>query len=110
MQISSKKVVLMNINELETALVKTARSQPSDGHVPYAFEKRIMSRLTSAQAIPWFACGKSLWRAALACVVVTLLCGLWSFSAIKQNNADTFSQSFESAVYADIDQNVENSW
>ena len=110
MKKTSEKLVLMNISELETALIKAVRNQPPDAHVPYAFEKRIMARLTSLPATPWFACGRSLLRAALACMVITLLCGLWSFSTVKQNNADTFSQTFEGAVYADLDQHVEEAW
>ena len=64
----------MNLLELKKKLLAAARSSPPDDQVPYAFEKRIMARLS---ALPkpdeWLWWGIALWRGAAACAAVSLL-------------------------------------
>ena len=100
----------MKLSRLHERLIATARAPPPGDQVPYAFEKRIMARLTSRPALnPWAFWERSLWRAAIPCLAIALLCGLWSHLP-AQREADTLSQDFESAVYAGLNQHAEDSW
>ena len=102
----------MNESELRTKLIQAARHEPLQDQVPYAFEKRIMARLAAMSPLnPWAMWGRPLWRAALSCVAITLLCGLWSLaSAPKADHSDNFAQAFERAVFASADQHLEDVW
>jgi len=102
----------MKPSELQTKLIEAARGEPPQDRVPYAFEKRIMARLASlSPANPWALWGRPLWRAALSCVAITLLCGIWSaVSAPKPDNSDSLNQAFERAVFASSDQHLEDTW
>jgi hypothetical protein len=102
----------MNASDLQSKLIKAARQEPPQDHVPYAFEKRIMARLAGASPLNYWALwGQPLWRAALSCVAITLLCGLWSLaSAPPKDNSDSFAQAFERAVFASSDQHLEDVW
>lgn len=100
----------MNVGKLETLLLDAARKSAPDDRVPYAFEKRIMANLASHPANNLWLSGNSLWRAAFSCIAITALCGIWSFSTMKKTEAETFSQTFEGAVYATIDQHFEDTW
>jgi len=102
----------MKPSELQTKLMGAARSQPPQDHVPYAFEKRIMARLAAAAPLnPWALWGRPLWRAALSCVVITVLCGVWSLASSQPAAAsDSFAQDFERTVYASLNQHVEDAW
>ena len=102
----------MKLNALQDKLIAVAKKNPPGDHVPYAFEKRIMSRL--AQAAPvnlWALWGGPLWRAAVLCVVVTALCGVWSYtSAQAADTQESFSQAFDAAVFAPPAQHLEDAW
>ena len=102
----------MNLNELQAKLLASARKDPPSDHVPYAFEKRIMARLGhSLPFCAWSFWSQSLWRAALSCVAITLLCGLWSLASIHHNDSsESFSQAFEGAVFSSVDQHFEDAW
>ena len=102
----------MNLNELHDKLIAVARKNSPSDHVPYAFEKRIMSRLTAmTPPNPWALWGGPLWRAAVSCVAITVLCGLWSFAASRQaESPESFSQAFEAAVVAPPSQPAEDAW
>ena len=101
----SKSVALA---ELQKKLTVAARLQPRDERVPYAFEKRVMTFiLTRKGADQLAAWTRGLWRAAISCVVVALLCGAVSwFMPDTQNNAGKkdLSQDFENALLASADQ------
>ena len=77
------------------------RDLPSDG-VPYAFEKRIMSRLAGRE-VPdaWAAWGASLWRAVAPCFLVTLLVGVgaWAWSP----PVDDLHEQLDAVLLADLD-------
>jgi hypothetical protein len=102
----------MNLNELHDRLIAAAKSTPPGDHVPYAFEKRIMVRLASvAPPNPWALWAPPLWRAAVSCLAITLLCGLWSFAAHPPaDSPESFSQAFEAAVVAPPAQHAEDAW
>jgi len=102
----------MNLSVLQTKLIEAARKEPPQDHVPYAFEKRILARLAGLSPLnSWALWGRPLWRAALSCVAITLLCGIWSAaSAPKRDNSDSFAQAFERAVFASSDQHLEDVW
>ncbi|HEX4122525.1 MAG TPA: hypothetical protein VH619_18060 [Verrucomicrobiae bacterium] len=104
----------MNENELHAKLIAAARNNPPSDHVPYAFEKRIMARVSATPAPNvWALWGGPLWRAALSCVAITVLCGLWSFSLANHRTVDnsaSFSQDFEAAVFAPVSQHLEDAW
>lgn len=103
----------MKLDELQAKLIAVARRRPSADHVPYAFEKRVMARLAST--VPpniWALWGRPLWRAALSCVAITVLCGLWTFSTgpSPEPASITFSQDFEAAVFAPFNEHLEGAW
>ncbi|MGD1085404.1 MAG: hypothetical protein ABSA47_11740 [Verrucomicrobiota bacterium] len=104
----------MNLSDLQTKLIGAARMQPPLDHVPYAFEKRIMARIAAASPLnAWALWGRPLWRAALSCVAITLLCGLWSFASAHRSGADSsnsFAQEVEHTVFASLNQHVEDAW
>jgi hypothetical protein len=102
----------MNLNELQDKLIALARKNPPGDHVPYAFEKRIMSRLASdARPNPWALWGGPLWRAAVSCVAITVVCGVWSLAANRQaDSPESFSQAFEAAVVTPPSQHIEDAW
>jgi len=86
----------MDLNELQRKLFAQARSiTPSDA-VPYAFERRVMARLQDAPSDTWLLWGRGLWRAAAACVGISLLLSLWSAWPVSDNEPVTL----ESAVFA----------
>lgn len=101
----------MNENELQVKLIAVARKNEPSDKTPYAFEKRIMSRLEGA-ATPtiWAVWTAPLWRAALSCMVVTVLCGMWAYHAHQATEVENLSQDFEAAVFAPINQQLEDSW
>ncbi len=93
----------MNVEKLQRKLIEAARSAPSDDRVPFAFEKRIMSRLTGGGHVDvlgeWTV---ALWRAAFSCVVIVVLSGAWSVWANHSQRHGEFSQEFETAVFASV--------
>jgi hypothetical protein len=103
----------MKLDALRAKLIAVARRNPPADSVPYAFEKRIMSRLTMNLAPSvWALWGQPLWRAALSCVAITLVCGVWTFSArhTADSGSATFSQDFEAAVFAPFNEHLEDAW
>ena len=69
----------MNLVELQKKLLAAARPDVPGDQVPYAFEKRITALLASRVAAEnlnlWV---HGLWRAAVSCVAITLLLGVWA--------------------------------
>jgi hypothetical protein len=100
----------MNLNHLQNRLIQAARKNSPRNAAPYAFERRIMNRLASHRpqtALDWWSV--SLWRGAVACLAVTMLCGVWSYASHKQPSLPTgdFSQELSSTVFASMDQPTE---
>jgi hypothetical protein len=95
----------MKLQHLQAKLLAAARSTPADARVPYAFEQRIMARLTAAATTDlWTAWGRAFWRAALPCLAIMLLATVWAFWSTQENlSSSDFSQEFETAVFAMAD-------
>jgi hypothetical protein len=96
----------MNLVDLQKKLIAAARTEVLDDRVPYAFEKRvtalIASRVAPRNLDLWV---RGLWRAAVSCVAVAMLCGAWTFFAPSTSaNSDDLSQNFENTLLASIDQ------
>jgi hypothetical protein len=103
----------MNLNLLQNRLLRAARQDPPSEAAPYAFEKRIMSRLGARQPeSAWAWWGASLWRGAAACMAITLLCGVWSYTSQRRpaEAASDFSQDLEATVFASMNQPGEGDW
>jgi hypothetical protein len=101
----------MNLDGLRTKLIAAAKNNPPAENVPYLFEKRVMANLRSHSPLNiWALWGQPMWRAAISCVAITLLCGVWSLSNISAADSNDFSQDFESAVFAGMSQHVEDAW
>ena len=101
----------VNLGDLQKKLMAAARSNPPSDAVPYAFEKRIMARLP-AYLPPdvWALWSRALGRAAVACLIVTLLTGAWSVWAhYEEHSAAEFSEQFETAVFVMADQ-ADETW
>lgn len=92
----------MKLNDMHNKVIAVAKKNPPSNHVPYAFEQRVMHRLASVTPHNhWALWGGPLWRAAVSCVAITVLCGVWSLTAAPHTESqESFSQAFESAVYA----------
>lgn len=90
----------MNLDNLQSKLIAAARAMPPDDRVPYAFEKRVMTRLMSGRVDLLGAWSTALWRAAVSCVAIMLLSGAWSLWSHYQHDQTDFSQEFETAVFA----------
>jgi Flp pilus assembly protein TadB len=100
----------MNLNNLQTKLVASARAIPPDERVPYAFEKRIMARLASGGRLDLLsAWSHALGRAAVSCVAIMLLSGAWFLWSDRQQNETDFSQELETAVLASAG-SVDEAW
>lgn len=93
----------MNLQKLQEKLLAAARLTPSNEHVPYAFEKRIMAHLSRPILDVWSLWGRSLWRAATACVIAMALLGGWSFQTTMSEKTD-LGQDFENTVFAALDE------
>ena len=96
----------MNIAELKKKLIAAARANVPGDQVPYAFEKRV-SALLASRVAPQNLDGwvRGLWRAAVSCVAIALLCGAWSlFMPVTTTSATDLSQDFENTLLASVDQ------
>jgi hypothetical protein len=96
----------MNVAELQRKLTAAARQQTPDDRVPYAFEKRIMAHLAERAAVSgrvlW---ARGLWRAAVSCVALAIVCGAVSFfTPVAKDNPKDLSQDFENTLLASVDQ------
>jgi len=80
-------------------LIEAARLSPPADTVPYAFEQRIMAHIrTLRPQDAWAVWSSGLWRAALACLAITIVSGAWSIWGHKDSTATEFAQEFETAV------------
>jgi hypothetical protein len=95
----------MKQDSLYQKLIRAARWHRPDDHVPYAFEKRIMARLSlSPQARDeWAAITRALWCSAGACCAIALAISIWAFgfeSAL--DSTASFSNELEQTILASI--------
>jgi len=98
----------MNLEDLQKKLLAAARAHPPEDRVPYAFEKRILARLTAQPVDGSALWARALWRAAIPCVAVTLLMATLSLTMVSTETAtvtdDDVSQQFELALLAPANQ------
>jgi len=91
----------MDQNHLLNKLLAAARQRPPGETVPYAFEKRVMARLSARPIEDSLALwGQALWRAAALCMTVSVLFGAWSAWPRQSSESTTL----EDAVFAGIEQ------
>lgn len=97
----------MNLAELQKKLIAAARANAPGDQVPYAFEKRVTallrSRVAPANLDLWV---RGFWRAAVSCVAISLLLGVWAFfnSPTTATASNDLSQNFENTLLASVDQ------
>ncbi len=95
----------MNIAKLQQKLIQVARKTPVNDRTPYAFEKRIMARLTTLPKVDvWSLWSHALWRAAAPCVAITMVLTAWSF--YQHNTApiqEVRATELENTVLAPLD-------
>ena len=88
----------MNLSELQKKLFAVARRNPPHSQVPYAFEKRIMARLSSppkpSEGLAW---SRALWYGAAACVAVALLTSMLPVQPTEEDD-DSFSEGVEQSM------------
>jgi hypothetical protein len=101
----------MKTIDLEKKLFAAARALPPRDEVPYAFEKRIMARISKEPLVDvWTLWGRLLWRAAVACVGITLALTVWVlFSAGLNGGSDNLDLALEDSVMAPLAR-LEDSW
>ena len=97
----------MNLAELQKKLIAAAKTEVLDDRVPYAFEKRLSALLASRVAPQnldlWV---RGLWRSAISCVAVAMLCGAWTFfTPATSASSDDLSQNLETTLLSSVDQN-----
>jgi hypothetical protein len=89
----------MQMQDPAQKLIEAARSNPPSDTVPYAFEQRIMAHIRTLKPMDaWAVWSAGLWRAALACLAVTVLSTAWSIWGQRDSTAAEFALEFESAV------------
>jgi len=103
----------MNLAELQKKLLAAARRSPPDDRVPYAFEKRVMARLSAAQPQDaWNTFVRPLWYAAAVCSLVAVLTGAWTMMGTGPGESDgelSFSQDLEQTILDAADEG-DNTW
>jgi hypothetical protein len=107
----------MKLDELQKKLLAAAKANPPADHVPFAFEKRVLAHLKSVPSADLSAIwARSLWRAVIPCVALTVI--LTAISFVPANQASTsnptnlsseedLSQVFEQTLLAASDQSEE---
>jgi hypothetical protein len=97
----------MNVDELQRKLIAVARAHPPSERVPYAFEKRVLARLTSSpRTDEWGLWARALWRATAPCVAIMLLLGAWSIFSPPPAKAPAsdLAQAIDNTILAAVDQ------
>lgn len=92
----------MNLTQLQHKLIAAARANPPADRVPYAFERRIMARLTSLPPTDqWTVWARLLWRAATPCLGVMILVSAFVLATRSWRSSEApLGDSLETTVYA----------
>lgn len=86
----------MDLEKLQQKLMAAAKATPPSDLVPYAFEKRIMARLTAPLTVDvWAIWGRWLWRAVAPCMSVMAALGVW---VLATTHAEPESPNLEQAI------------
>jgi hypothetical protein len=101
----------MNVDGLQQRILAAARALPRNDHVPYAFEKRIMARLTARPVVDaWALWSRLLWRAAAPCVAIMLVLSAWTVvSGQLGGSSETLAADFERTVWGPLT-SINESW
>lgn len=101
----------MDIEELQKKLLAVARANTPGDKVPYAFEKRILARITSEPVVDvWALWSRLLWRAAAPCVGIMLIISIWAMVSLDLNgSSETLATDLENTVLAPL-ASLEDSW
>jgi len=96
----------MNLVELQKKLIAAAKMEVLDDRVPYAFEKRVTALLASrvdAQKLDAWVHG--LWRAAVSCVAIAIVCGAFAIlTPAATDSGNDLSQTLDNTLLASVDQ------
>jgi hypothetical protein len=94
----------MKADELQRKVFLLARALPASDHVPYAFEKRIMARLSAQPVVDvWAVWSRLLWRAAAPCVGIMLVISVWTIVANRSSNSsEALAADFERTVWGPL--------
>jgi hypothetical protein len=91
----------MNLAELHLKLLAAARRDLPSDSVPYAFERRVMARLTVRPLLDvWALWARALWRAAAPCVAIMLVLAAWSLFTPSKLPPGDLSQELENTLLA----------
>lgn len=100
----------MNLDNLQKQMIAAARAAQPNEQVPYAFEKRVMARLTESVRVDLLgAWSTALWRAAMGCVAVAMLSGALALWNSHKPTEGDLSQEFETAVFASVS-SIDEAW
>lgn len=93
----------MNPSGLRDKLIAVAKGNRPGDSVPYAFEKRILARLSSVPVTDeWAQWARSLWYGAAACSLLALGICLWAQMPDDELElAMDFSQTIEQTILPD---------
>jgi len=95
----------MNLAKLQQTLMAAARARVPDARVPLAFEKRITALIAARSVVDrWALWSQGLWRSALPCALLAVLCGAWFLFHHETPGAGDLSQDFETTLLASVDQ------
>jgi hypothetical protein len=94
----------MNRQLLYEKLIRAARQNLPASQVPYAFEKRVMARLSPPLRDEWNAIARALCWSAGACCAIALGISIWAFGFDgSRDSGATFSSELEQTILASID-------
>lgn len=86
----------MDLEKLQQKLMAAAKAVTPSDQVPYAFEKRIMARLTAPLTVDvWAVWGGWLWRAVAPCMSVMVVLGVWVLATM---HPEPENQNLEQAI------------
>jgi hypothetical protein len=95
----------MDLDRLQKTLLAAAKAAVPSAEVPYAFEKRIMARLTAPIVVDvWALWGRWLWRAVTPCATVMAVFGIWFVATtLHEPEAANLEQAIENTVMSHDD-------
>jgi anti-sigma-K factor RskA len=104
----------MKLEALKRTLLAAARAHAPSDRVPYAFEKRIMARLTALPAPDALTLwAQALWRSAAAVTALAALVTIGSLfvesqttAAISASSGEELSLQFENTLLASVEQST----
>ena len=101
----------MRLQQLMAKLIRAARAEQVSDAVPYAFEQRVMAGIRRLQPQdPWAIWSSALWRAAVACLALSLLSGAWTVWEGRKQSQTEFAQEFEQAMVLGADTQFDETW